>query len=128
LINESLNSVNVSKVCSPSQITQSLALPDTDEVETACTEIDKESEKLTKESVELEKEREKRETQQADDQRNIARQQKSVERYLAKRQILMQRKDDCNKNIRDLGVLPEEAFIETTASSEKVGGRETFTL
>jgi len=127
LINESLNSVNVSKVCSPSQLTQcslSLIL----KLETECTEIDKESEKLTKESVELEKEREKRETQQADDQRNIARQQKSVERYLAKRQILMQRKDDCNKNIRDLGVLPEEAFIETTASSEKVGRRDTLSL
>lgn len=85
-----------------------------------CVDIDKESEKLAKEASELEKEREKRETQQSDDQRNIARQQKNVERYLAKRQILMQRRDECNKNIRDLGVLPEEAFIETTASSEKV--------
>lgn len=59
-------------------------------------------------------------TQQADDQRNIAKQQKTVERYLHKRQVLLQRKDECNKNIRDLGVLPEEAFVETTASSEKV--------
>lgn len=84
------------------------------------TEIDKESEKLSKEALELEKEREKRETQQSDDQRTVARQQKNVERYLAKRQILIQRKDECNKNIRDLGVLPEEAFVETTASSEKV--------
>ncbi|GAA5892360.1 cohesin subunit SMC3 [Sporobolomyces salmoneus] len=83
-------------------------------------EIDKESEKLSKEAADLEKEREKRETQQSDDQRNIARQQKNVERYLAKRQILTQRKDECNKNIRDLGVLPEEAFVETTASSEKL--------
>ncbi|GAA6010091.1 hypothetical protein JCM11491_005863 [Sporobolomyces phaffii] len=83
-------------------------------------EIDRESEQLSKESADLEKEREKRETQQLDDQRTIARQQKNVERYLAKRQILIQRKDECNKNIRDLGVLPEEAFIETSASSEKL--------
>ncbi|GAA6033649.1 hypothetical protein JCM8097_004365 [Rhodosporidiobolus ruineniae] len=83
-------------------------------------EIDAETEKLNKDVADLEKEREKRETQQADDQRSIARQQKNVERYLAKRQVLLQRKDECNKNIRDLGVLPEEAFAETTATSEKL--------
>jgi hypothetical protein len=83
-------------------------------------EIDTETEKLTKSVADLEKEREKRETQQSDDQRSIARQQKNVERYLAKRQVLLQRKDECNKNIRDLGVLPDEAFAETTATSEKV--------
>ncbi|GAA5927291.1 cohesin subunit SMC3 [Sporobolomyces koalae] len=91
-----------------------------DEIGKRLEAIDKESEKLAKEVTELEKEREKRDSQQSDDQRNIARQQKNVERYLAKRQILMQRKDECNKNIRDLGVLPEEAFIETSASSEKL--------
>ncbi|GAA5985596.1 hypothetical protein JCM5350_007149 [Sporobolomyces pararoseus] len=83
-------------------------------------EIDKESEKLSKESLELVQEREKLETLQSEDQRNFSRQQKNVERYLAKRQILMVRKDECNKNIRDLGVLPEEAFVETSASSEKL--------
>ena len=112
-----------------SSLPLSVSLADADKLSRSSSiEIDKESEKLTKESGELEKEREKRETQQADDQRNIARQQKSVERYLAKRQILMQRKDDCNKNIRDLGVLPEEAFIETTASSEKVSCSKPFIL
>ncbi|GAA5964873.1 hypothetical protein JCM3765_005807 [Sporobolomyces pararoseus] len=83
-------------------------------------EIDKESEKLSKESLELVQEREKLETLQSEDSRNFSRQQKNVERYLAKRQILMVRKDECNKNIRDLGVLPEEAFVETSASSEKL--------
>lgn len=83
-------------------------------------EIDTESESLHGQVASLEKEREKKDTQQADDQRNIAKQQKNVERYLHKRQVLLQRKDECNKNIRDLGVLPEEAFIETKATSEKV--------
>lgn len=82
--------------------------------------MDEQTDKLGKEIADAEKEREKLQTQQSDDQRGIARQQKNVERYLAKRQVLMQRKDECNKNIRDLGVLPEEAFAETTASSEKV--------
>ncbi|GAA5841478.1 hypothetical protein JCM11251_007154 [Rhodosporidiobolus azoricus] len=83
-------------------------------------EIDTETEKLNSAVSDLEKEREKREAQQADDQRSITRQQKNVERYLAKRQVLLARKDECNKNIRDLGVLPEEAFAETTATSEKL--------
>lgn len=60
------------------------------------------------------------ETQQADDGRSLAKQQKNVERYLTKKQTLIGRKDECNKNIRDLGVLPEEAFVETNDSSEKV--------
>lgn len=85
-------------------------------------EIETETEKLRADTLKLEKEREKKDTQQADDQRNIAKQQKNVERYLHKRQVLIQRKDECNRNIRDLGVLPEEAFAETNASSEKVSG------
>ena len=28
--------------------------------------------------------------------------------------MLLNRKDDCNRNIRDLGVLPEEAFEKYT--------------
>ncbi|GAA5908591.1 hypothetical protein JCM6882_003686 [Rhodosporidiobolus microsporus] len=83
-------------------------------------EIDAETEKLNSAVADSEEEREKREAQQADDQRSITRQQKNVERYLAKRQVLLARKDECNKNIRDLGVLPEEAFAETTATSEKL--------
>ncbi|SGY80329.1 BQ5605_C008g05358 [Microbotryum silenes-dioicae] len=83
-------------------------------------DIETETESLNAQVASLEKEREKKEAQHADDQRTIARQQKNVERYLHKRQILMQRKDECNKKIRDLGVLPEEAFVETTVTSEKV--------
>ncbi|BGP23932.1 Structural maintenance of chromosomes protein 3 [Rhodotorula toruloides] len=91
-----------------------------DSLNSRLSEIDEETDKVNKETADLEKEKERRDTQQADDQRGIARQQKNVERYLAKRQVLLQRKDECNKNIRDLGVLPEEAFAETTASSEKL--------
>lgn len=83
-------------------------------------DIDTEVESLTSQIAALEKEREKKDGQQAEDGRDIARQQKAVERYLAKRQLLTVRRDVCNKNIRDLGVLPEEAFAENTASSEKL--------
>ena len=34
----------------------------------------------------------------------------STERYLAKKNLLVGKKDESNRNIRDLGVLPEEAF------------------
>jgi len=48
--------------------------------------------------------------QQAEDSRSMAKQQKSTERYLAKKNLLVSKKDESNRNIRDLGVLPEEAF------------------
>jgi structural maintenance of chromosome 3 (chondroitin sulfate proteoglycan 6) len=58
---------------------------------------------------------------QRDDTRAFSKQQKLAERYLAKRQMLSSRKDECSRNIRDLGVLPEEAFEKyTKEKSEKV--------
>lgn len=75
---------------------------------------------LTALLAQLEKEREKKEGQQEEDGRSIQRQQKTVERYLHKRGVMIARKDVANKNIRDLGVLPEEAFVETNANTDKV--------
>ncbi|KAF5374150.1 hypothetical protein D9615_008823 [Tricholomella constricta] len=72
--------------------------------------MEKESDDLTARLQELRTSLEKIQIQQAEDSRTINRQQKTTERYLAKRQMLMGRKDECNRNIRDLGVLPEEAF------------------
>ncbi|ORZ17870.1 putative chromosome segregation protein SudA [Absidia repens] len=48
---------------------------------------------------------------------DIARLEKHLERYLYRRSILHQRKEECNANIRDLGVLPEEAFGKFKAYS-----------
>lgn len=72
--------------------------------------MEKQSDEVTNEIQELQKTLEKVQIQQTEDSRNIARQQKTTERYLAKRQMLLSRKDECGRNIRDLGVLPEEAF------------------
>lgn len=44
---------------------------------------------------------------QSDD---IARQQKAAERFAAKRQRLLEQRERCTQQIRDLGVLPEDAF------------------
>ncbi|KAF9474585.1 structural maintenance of chromosome protein 3 [Pholiota conissans] len=71
---------------------------------------EKEGEELTAKIQEHRAELEKVQTQQTEDSRTMSKQQKTTERYLAKRQMLLTRKDECNRNIRDLGVLPEEAF------------------
>ena len=36
--------------------------------------------------------------------------QKEVDKSLSKRKLLLQKKEECTKNIRELGALPEEAF------------------
>ena len=60
--------------------------------------------------------------QQSEDNRASNRLQKTAERYLAKRQLLLSRKDECNRNTRDLGVLPEEAFKKYTSENlDRVG-------
>lgn len=57
--------------------------------------------------------------QQMEESRLISRQQKNTERYLAKKQIPLMWKEECNRNIRDLDVLPEEAFEKYV--TEKLG-------
>src|ERR1700733_5283671 len=78
------------------------------------SDMEKEAEKLTGELQDHRASLETVQNQQSEDSRGIARQQKNTERYLAKKQMLMGRKDECNRNIRDLGVLPEEAFEKYT--------------
>ena len=80
--------------------------------------MEKEGDKLSTKLNELKAKLEAVQAQQSEDSRGISRQQKNTERYLAKKQMLMNRKDECNRNIRDLGVLPEEAFEKYT--SEKL--------
>lgn len=76
--------------------------------------MEKESDKLASKLQELRSNLEATQTQQTEDSRGISKQQKNTERYIAKKQMLANRKDDCNRNIRDLGVLPEEAFEKYT--------------
>ncbi|CAG8667446.1 1037_t:CDS:10 [Gigaspora margarita] len=48
--------------------------------------------------------------EQSSRQQKLERQQKNVDKFLSKRKLLLQKKDECTKNIRELGALPEEAF------------------
>lgn len=83
---------------------------------------------MNSEFQELRSALEKAQQQQSEDSRSVTKLQKNTERYLAKKQMLTARKDECNRNIRDLGVLPEEAFEKYT--SEKLdrvrGSRDVF--
>ncbi|KAN0062775.1 Structural maintenance of chromosomes protein 3 [Thecaphora frezii] len=72
--------------------------------------VDKELDKLSQTLQDTQARYDKTRTEQAEDARGISKQQKNVERYLNKKTRLLEQKDRCNRNIRDLGVLPEEAF------------------
>ena len=64
----------------------------------------------------------KLQSEQLENSRGILQAQKKAERYIIKRQTLLSRREECNKSVRDLGVLPEEAFHKYTneAQVEKV--------
>jgi structural maintenance of chromosome 3 (chondroitin sulfate proteoglycan 6) len=69
----------------------------------------------------LEKDKARREERQNELARAIEKQQKRTEKSIQKRAILTARLQDCTKNIRDLGVLPDEAFERfSKTESDKV--------
>ena len=76
--------------------------------------MEKEGDKLSTKLNEFKAKLEAVQAQQSEDSSSISKQQKNTERYMAKRNLLLGRKDECNRNIRDLGVLPEEAFEKYT--------------
>ncbi|KAK0546817.1 Structural maintenance of chromosomes protein 3 [Tilletia horrida] len=76
--------------------------------------VDKELEELEEKLRSFESEREEIRTARTEAGRDVAAQQKNAERYLKKRQGLMVQRDECLKKIRDLGILPEEAFEKYT--------------
>jgi structural maintenance of chromosome 3 (chondroitin sulfate proteoglycan 6) len=47
---------------------------------------------------------------QTEDQTAVERQQRVMDKFLTKKALLMQKKETAVRHIRDLGVLPEEAF------------------
>jgi structural maintenance of chromosome 3 (chondroitin sulfate proteoglycan 6) len=71
--------------------------------------------------LKMEKEMAHRDEQQQEIAKSIERQKKKMEKSIQNRAILTARAADCAKNIRDLGVLPDEAFERfANTSSDKV--------
>ena len=79
-------------------------------VEAKLKETESQIEEAESQIVGVEKERSQKAEQQQELARTIEKHQKRMEKGIQKRAILAARLQDCNKNIRDLGVLPDEAF------------------
>lgn len=64
--------------------------------------------------------------------RGILQAQKIAERYIVKRQTLTNRKEECNKSIRDLGALPQDAYRKYTEEKQpekaSIGGSISLVL
>ncbi|CAJ0751951.1 750_t:CDS:10 [Entrophospora sp. SA101] len=73
-------------------------------------EIEEEIQRLNKKFNLKKTESETLKSEQAERQQQLERHQKDVDKFLSKRKLLLQKKDECTKNIRELGALPEEAF------------------
>ncbi|KAH8832599.1 RecF/RecN/SMC [Flagelloscypha sp. PMI_526] len=89
-----------------------------DGLERELAAADKKTDELNKAIADTRKRLEEVQLRQSESNRAVSKQQKSTERYLAKKQMLTSRKEEFTRNIRDLGVLPEEAFEKYT--NEKV--------
>lgn len=83
-------------------------------------EAEKEHDTLSKQLQESRTGLEKFQAQQAEDNRAFSKQQKSDEKYHTRKTLLTERKADVDRNIRDLGVLPEEAFKKINVNLDKV--------
>lgn len=85
------------------------------------TDVDKESQKLNADIETLQKQLEEISEEREEDRKAQTKLSKSVDRYISKRQLLIQRREECNKTIRELRTLPEEAYQrEWNESPEKV--------
>ena len=82
-------------------------------------ETERAVEQAAQQLSELEHGRSEKQRQQEEIARQIERQQKRMERSMAKKALLTEKASECSRNIRDLGVLPEEAFekYENTPSN-----------
>jgi structural maintenance of chromosome 3 (chondroitin sulfate proteoglycan 6) len=79
-------------------------------VEEKLSENDAEIDKAEKRVSDLQKMKAKKEEQQQEIARSIEKHQKKMEKSVAKKALLTASAAECAKNIRDLGVLPDEAF------------------
>lgn len=96
------------------RIIKDTALKAINEIAKKLEEVDLSLEELEGDLRTYEQERTELKEQNREEARVIEKQQKSLEKNMQKKTLLTLKKDECNKNIRDLGVLPEEAFDKYT--------------
>ncbi|KAG0197226.1 Structural maintenance of chromosomes protein 3 [Mortierella sp. GBA30] len=84
-------------------------------------EIDNNMEERQKSASDNESKLERLQVDQQEESRRIRKTQKDAEKYVSRRNLLLQKKEDCIRSIRALGVLPEEAFEKyRNAASQKL--------
>jgi structural maintenance of chromosome 3 (chondroitin sulfate proteoglycan 6) len=71
---------------------------------------DKQLESIETKVANLEKRRSQKEEELQEIAREIAKQQKRIDRNIQKKALLTTRASECSKNIRDLGIVPDDAF------------------
>ncbi|OIW34031.1 RecF/RecN/SMC protein [Coniochaeta ligniaria NRRL 30616] len=81
-----------------------------DEIERQIRAIQARVDGLSKDIADLEKEKAQREQDQQELARQIEKQQRRIEKNVQKKALLTSQAAEAAKNIRELGVLPEEAF------------------
>lgn len=79
-------------------------------VESKLQEVEQQIDTAESKIATLEKQKTEKEAAQQEIGREIMKQQKKMEKGIQKKALLTAKAVDCAKNIRDLGVLPEEAF------------------
>ena len=75
-----------------------------------CAESETRAQELNTKIAEVSQRLDEEQARQMENTRAIMRVSKNAERYLTKRQTLITRKEECTNAIRDLGILPEEAY------------------
>ncbi|KAF2963158.1 hypothetical protein GQX73_g10419 [Xylaria multiplex] len=79
-------------------------------VESQLQENDKQLDSTESKITSLEKQRGQKEEELQEIAREIAKQQKRIDRNIQKKALLTARAAECAKNIRDLGIVPDDAF------------------
>ena len=82
-------------------------------------QVDSEVEELESEISNSQHQLEALKSSQSECSLEIERQQRKIEKFMARKALLVKKKDDAARNIRDLGVLPEEAFEKYQHLSSK---------
>ncbi|KAI0911470.1 putative chromosome segregation protein SudA [Ustulina deusta] len=83
------------------------------------TQLDSTESKITN----LEKQRGQKEEELQEIAREIAKQQKKIDRNIQKKALLTARAAECAKNIRDLGIVPDDAFKYERLDAKTISNR-----
>ncbi|KAI8952896.1 putative chromosome segregation protein SudA [Xylaria longipes] len=92
-------------------------------VENQRQENDKQLDSTEAKIANLEKQRAQKEEELQEIAREIAKQQKRIDRNIQKKALLTARAAECAKNIRDLGIVPDDAFKYERLDAKTISNR-----